>query len=76
MGVRKIADPAPSDYKKTQCKNCMCTFEYLPKNVQCTSYTDYGGKPKAFYYIMCTKCHWYQLESKSLTQEPNTHIRQ
>ena len=54
----KIIDdkPHPTVVKQVVCRNCGCTLEYTPNDVQKYVHHDYGGGSDTVYHINCLKC--------------------
>jgi DNA-directed RNA polymerase subunit RPC12/RpoP len=48
--------PDQSVVKRVVCRNCGATLEYVPRDIQSRSYTDYGGDSNIDYYINCPPC--------------------
>lgn len=48
--------PDASVVKRTVCRNCGCTLEYVPNDIKEDSTTDYTGGKDIYYYIRCPKC--------------------
>jgi DNA-directed RNA polymerase subunit RPC12/RpoP len=49
-------EPHPTVVKQTVCKNCGATLEYVPKDIESRTYTDYGGGRDTDYFIKCPPC--------------------
>jgi RNase P subunit RPR2 len=55
----KIVDPGPdpSVVKRRVCTNCGAVLEYVPRDIQHRSVTDYTGDSDVVYFIVCPQCN-------------------
>ena len=49
--------PDPSVVKRTVCRSCGCTLEYVPLEVKEDYSTDYTSGRDYYRYIDCPRCH-------------------
>ena len=55
--VKVINDtPDQSVVKRTVCRNCGCTLEYVPFDIRSRKESDYTGSVDIYRFIQCPKC--------------------
>ena len=54
----RVVDVGPdkSLVKEVVCKNCSATLEYVPRDIESRTFSDYGGGSDTIYFIKCPPC--------------------